>query len=183
MRRFEKLFMAVTVAAVLMLSFSCAKKQVKDDTMAGQPQQREAEVVEVEEEAVLEESDIDTQAFQEISERDAELKAIFQDIRFDYDDFSLRPEAKDILKGIAEWLLKNTSSQILIEGHCDERGTNEYNLALGERRANSAKKYIVQLGVAPKRISNISYGEEKPLDSTQDEEAWSKNRRDHFLIR
>jgi len=113
---------------------------------------------------------------------DAELKAIFQDIHFDYDDFSLRPGAKDTLKGIAEWLLKNTSAQILVEGHCDERGTPEYNLALGERRAQSAKDYLVNLGIAASRLSTVSYGEEKPLDMGNNEEAWAKNRRAQFVI-
>jgi peptidoglycan-associated lipoprotein len=72
--------------------------------------------------------------------------------------------------------------KIQVEGHCDERGTNEYNLALGERRANAAKKYLVSLGVSTDRISSISYGEEKPLDAGHNEEAWSKNRRGHFVI-
>ena len=102
---------------------------------------------------------------------------------FDFDDFSLTPEAKASLRDLAEWLLQNPPVYTLIEGHCDERGTNEYNLALGERRANSAKKYLVQLGVSPKRISTISYGEEKPLDPRSNEEAWAKNRRDQFLKR
>jgi peptidoglycan-associated lipoprotein len=71
----------------------------------------------------------------------------------------------------------------MIEGHCDDRGTNEYNLALGQRRAESAKKYLIQLGVSSKRIFTISYGEEKPLNPNQSEEAWAENRRDHFMIR
>jgi len=69
-----------------------------------------------------------------------------------------------------------------VEGHCDERGTNEYNLALGERRANAAKRYLLSLGISSDRISSISYGEEKPLDPGHNEEAWAKNRRGHFII-
>ncbi|MCP4717725.1 MAG: peptidoglycan-associated lipoprotein Pal, partial [Deltaproteobacteria bacterium] len=126
---------------------------------------------------------INTTGFQEIDADATELKNVFTDITFDYDDFSLKPSAKETLKTIAEWLLKNTGKQILVEGHCDERGTNEYNLALGERRANSAKKYLVQLGVSPKRIATISYGEERPVAPGNNEDAWAKNRRDHFLLR
>jgi peptidoglycan-associated lipoprotein len=82
----------------------------------------------------------------------------------------------------ASWLLDNPDAAIRIEGHCDERGTNEYNIALGERRANSARKYLINAGVEAHRIFTISYGEEKPLDPGHNETAWAKNRRDHFLI-
>jgi peptidoglycan-associated lipoprotein len=181
MRQGLKILITISLIGVALFCFSCAKKQVRDDSMAGQETTTgDREGVE---EGKLEESDIDSQDFQEISESDTELLAVFTDIRFDYDDFSLRPDAKTILDGIADWLLKNTAKQVLVEGHCDERGANEYNLALGERRANSAKKYLAQLGVAPKRVSTISYGEEKPLDSAGNEESWTKNRRDHFLIK
>ena len=78
--------------------------------------------------------------------------------------------------------MKYPKVKIQIEGHCDERGTAEYNLALGERRSNSAKKYLISLGVPEGRISTISYGKEKPLDPGHNEEAWAKNRRDHFII-
>ena len=87
-----------------------------------------------------------------------------------------------ILKENAELLKKYPKVKIQIEGHCDERGTNEYNLALGERRANSTKNYLVSLGISPDRISTISYGEEKPLDPGHNEEAWAKNRRAHTII-
>ena len=82
----------------------------------------------------------------------------------------------------ASWLQNNTNVKIRIEGHCDERGSNEYNMALGERRANSAMEYLVTAGVEASMISTISYGEEKPLDTGQDEDAWTKNRRAHFRI-
>lgn len=181
MKKYLKPCMAIMFILVLMFSFSCAKKQVRDEGVA------EPTRVGAEEEGIgegkLEESDIDTTGFKEISESEEELVAVFKDIPFDFDDFSLKPQAKTILNGVAEWLLKNTSVQVLIEGHCDERGTNEYNLALGERRSNSAKKYLAQLGVSRKRIACISYGEEKPLDPGHNEDAWAKSRRDHFLIR
>jgi peptidoglycan-associated lipoprotein len=107
----------------------------------------------------------------------------FDDIYFDYDKSVLRPQDREILKRHADWLMKNNDYMVLIEGNCDERGTTEYNLALGERRATEAMKYLVGLGVDKDRIKTISYGEERPLDPGHDEAAWAKNRRDHFVIK
>ena len=106
----------------------------------------------------------------------------FKDVHFDYDKYDIRPEDVRTLEDTAAVLLDNMSVKIQIEGHCDERGTAEYNLALGERRANSVKQYLVSLGVADDRISSISFGEEKPLDPGHHEEAYAKNRRAHFVI-
>jgi len=103
-------------------------------------------------------------------------------IHFDFDRYDIRPQDAEILKQNAEVLKKFPKLKIQIEGHCDERGTNEYNLALGERRANSTKNYLLSLGIAGDRISTISYGEERPLDPAQNEEAWAKNRRADFII-
>ena len=107
---------------------------------------------------------------------------LLKDINFDFDKYDIRPKDAENLKENAALLSKYPKVKIQIEGHCDERGTNEYNLALGERRANAAKKYLVSVGIATDRISIISYGEEKPLDPGHNEEAWAKNRRDHFVI-
>jgi peptidoglycan-associated lipoprotein len=106
------------------------------------------------------------------------LKPIF----FDFDKYDIRLADAEILKGNSALLKKFPNMKIQIEGHCDERGTNEYNLALGERRANSTKKYLTSLGITADRVSTISYGEEKPMDPTHNEEAWTKNRRANFLI-
>jgi len=108
--------------------------------------------------------------------------SLLKDIHFDFDRYDIRPTDAAILKENAALLNKFTNVKIQIEGHCDERGTVEYNLALGERRATSAKNYLVSLGVASVRISTISYGEEKPLDPIHNEEAWTKNRRAHTLV-
>lgn len=105
-----------------------------------------------------------------------------EDIHFDFDSAVLREDAKEILRKKGAWLLDNLSIGILIEGHCDERGTTEYNLALGERRAASAKSYLISWGMDINRITTISYGEERPLDIGHNEEAWTKNRRAHFVI-
>ena len=109
-------------------------------------------------------------------------KNIFQTIYFDFDKYNLKPNAQKVLDRIGEYLLKNPEKLIIIEGHCDERGTKEYNLVLGEQRALSARKYLVIKGVSPKRIFTVSYGEEKPADPRHCEEAWAKNRRCEFLI-
>ena len=107
---------------------------------------------------------------------------LLKDIYFDFDKYDIRPGDAEILKANAALLMRQPTVKIQIEGHCDERGTTEYNLALGERRANSAKKYLISLGMSPDRISTISYGKEKPLDPGHHEEAWAKNRRGHCII-
>ncbi len=103
-------------------------------------------------------------------------------IHFDFDKYDIRPQDAEILKQNAEVLKRFPTVKIQIEGHCDERGTEEYNLALGERRANSAKRYLISLGISADRITTISYGEERPLDPAHNEEAWAKNRRAQFVI-
>ncbi len=115
-------------------------------------------------------------------ETTATSEASVSDINFDFDSSIIRPDAREILKINADFLLKNRISSIVIEGHCDERGTAEYNMALGQRRAQETKKYLVNLGIKESTIRTISYGEERPLDSGNTEEAWAKNRRAHFLI-
>jgi peptidoglycan-associated lipoprotein len=107
---------------------------------------------------------------------------LLKDIHFDYNKYDIRREDEGILKENAVFLKKNPKMKIQIEGHCDERGTTEYNLALGERRANSTKKYLVSLGITSDRISAISYGKERPLDRGHNEEAWAKNRRAHIVV-
>ena len=106
-----------------------------------------------------------------------------QNIYFDYDKSAIRPDAREILKANAEIFTKNSSAKIVVEGHCDERGTAEYNMALGERRAQEAKQYLVNLGIDASRIETISYGKERPLDNRSTEEAWAQNRRAQFLLK
>lgn len=107
---------------------------------------------------------------------------ILADINFAYDSSSLSPAAKDLLKKNSQWLTSNKGSKVIIEGHCDERGTSEYNLALGERRAKSSFDYLRSLGVVSSQMSTISYGEELPLDPGKNESAYAKNRRVHFAV-
>jgi peptidoglycan-associated lipoprotein len=105
------------------------------------------------------------------------------DIHFDFDKYNIRPGDAKILDANAAWLKSNPANLVLIEGHCDERGTNEYNLALGERRAKSTMNYLVAQGVQAARITIISYGKERPLCTEHNEACWSKNRRSHFLTK
>jgi peptidoglycan-associated lipoprotein len=108
-----------------------------------------------------------------------ELKPIY----FDFDRYDIRPADARVLDANAQWLKSNDNQLVLIEGHCDERGTNEYNLALGERRAKSTMNYLVSQGVQASRITIISYGEERPVCTQKNEECWSKNRRAQFLVK
>jgi peptidoglycan-associated lipoprotein len=111
-------------------------------------------------------------------------RAMFEneDIYFGYDSSALTPQAQDILRKKAAFLKANSGVKVTIEGHCDDRGTNEYNLALGEARARSAKTFLVDLGVPAARMATISYGEERPIAKGTTEEAWAKNRRAHFVV-
>ena len=111
-----------------------------------------------------------------------QIAANLTDIHFDFDRYSISPEDRQILSGHAGYLLKDKNVKIVIEGNCDERGTTEYNLALGDKPAREAKKFLVNSGVDQKRIKTISYGKERPLDPDHNEEAWAKNRRDHFVV-
>jgi len=105
-----------------------------------------------------------------------------KDIFFDYDRATLSDEAKRALNENAAWLKANAQARITVEGHCDERGTAEYNLGLGDRRAKAVRDYLTAVGVNGGRIRTISYGEERPFDPGHDESAWQKNRRGHFVI-
>ena len=106
-----------------------------------------------------------------------------RDVNFDFDRYDLSAEARDILKCHVTWLKTNPRVRVEIEGHCDERGTNEYNLALGAKRAESAKRYLIDLGISPGTLSTISYGEELSLCKEQNETCWAKNRRAHFVVK
>lgn len=121
----------------------------------------------------------------EEAKRDAMANAkmfVNEDVYFDFDSSTISAPAQDVLRRKAQYLEANAGANIAIEGHCDDRGTNEYNLALGERRAESAKMFLMDLGIAASRLNTISYGEEHPVDSAQTEEGWAKNRRAHVIL-
>jgi len=150
----------------LLFSVSCQKKVV-DASPEPVAEEKEEVVVEQKEEVVV------------YKAPDVVMR---EDIYFDFDKSTLTAAAQDNLLRKAQWLRENSDATVTIEGHCDERGTAEYNLALGDRRAESAKAFLVDLGIDPARLTTISYGEERPIDPRHTEEAWAKNRRDHFVV-
>ena len=112
-----------------------------------------------------------------------EVGSELKDVHFGFDSSSLSPAGQGILREDGRWLLDNPSVKVIIEGHCDERGTAEYNMALGERRAQTAYDFLRSLGVKTDKMQTVSYGKELPLDSASNEEAWAKNRRVHFSVK
>ncbi|MCW9034472.1 MAG: peptidoglycan-associated lipoprotein Pal [Rhodospirillales bacterium] len=109
--------------------------------------------------------------------------AVGDRVFFGYDKYNVNSDAQRVLQGQAAWLKKYSDKTIVVEGHCDERGTREYNLALGERRANSVKDYLVALGVSSSRISTVSYGKERPVALGHEDAAWSQNRRSVTILK
>lgn len=111
-----------------------------------------------------------------------EKEGMFQDVLFDFNKYDVRDTYKPVLQSVASWMSKNNGPKLSIEGHCDERGTNEYNLALGDKRAKAVKDYLISVGVPSSRLQIISYGEEKPVCRENAEDCWTKNRRAHFVL-
>ncbi|MFO7713449.1 peptidoglycan-associated lipoprotein Pal [Desulfosarcina sp.] len=185
------------VVPAMLFTVSCAKKAVMTepsttDTSAADEAARQAEMEKqkaLERQKQLEEERLAAeraaQLKTEAMQRDmmmAKNRFLNENIYFGFDDATLDGQAQEVLKQKAMWLRDNPDANIVIEGHCDERGTNAYNLALGERRAESAKMFLINLGVSDARLNTISYGEEKPVAMGSNEEAWAKNRRAVFVI-
>lgn len=147
--------------------------------------EEEARRREQERQAAIKEEALKEEAFRAEGERIQTARERFEneDVLFEFDSASLTAEAQEILREKAEWLRDNPSARVIIEGHCDERGTNEYNLALGDRRAYSSKAFLTDLGIEDSRLTTISYGEEQPIAAGSTEDAWAKNRRAHFVIK
>jgi peptidoglycan-associated lipoprotein len=185
----------------LLLTVSCAKKTVQTDSSAQeQPEMSDEEKAAQEAAAAAAaraaaQAEADELARQralaaEAARAAAEQRKIMaarnaflnENVYFAFDSAVLQPAAQRLLRQKADWLENNGGVSVTIEGHCDERGTNEYNLALGERRAQSVNAFMRDLGISSVRLSIISYGEERPLDPGQSEEAWAKNRRAQFVM-
>jgi peptidoglycan-associated lipoprotein len=180
----------VLIIFVGFLAPSCGKKELKSEPVMSEDEARrraeeEARKREQERQAAIREEELKEDQLRTESERFQSAREMFEneDILFEFDSASLSAEAQEILRAKAAWLRENPRAQVMIEGHCDERGTNEYNLALGDRRAFSSKSFLVDLGIADSRLTTISYGEERPLDSRSTEDAWAQNRRAHFVIK
>ncbi|MDW7680517.1 MAG: peptidoglycan-associated lipoprotein Pal [bacterium] len=172
----------VSILLIIILScfmISCQKKVTKEPINYQQAPQPKEKARPIEKEENWETDLVSPQPAEKSS-----IKEIgeFIDINFDFDKYELRLDAREILARHARILKEQTKIHLLIEGHCDEWGTVEYNLALGERRANAVRNYLINYGIDPLRISTISYGKEKPLDPRRTAEAWAKNRRATFVI-
>ena len=185
-----KLLACIVLVSVVFLVPGCGKKQISSEpygTESADEARRKAE----EEALRKKKAGIGEEDLQSARDREEQARMMLseerkafenEDIYFPYDSAALTPEAQEILRKKAEWLQENPTAKVTIEGHCDERGTNEYNLALGEARAQSTKNYLIDLGVSASRVGTISYGEEQPLDPRSSEDAWAKNRRAHFVF-
>lgn len=175
------------VVFLLLFAVGCTKTYTRPSEEEMKPAEEiKEEVMQVEEEAPEE---IAYAREEEIGERDlspaevAEVaKTVFSDIHFDYDKYNIRPDARPMLDQVASFMSENGDYNVVVEGHCDERGTNEYNLALGERRAKSTKNYLVSLGISSARVTTATFGEEKPLCMERTETCWQSNRRAHFVV-
>lgn len=194
--------LVICVSALFVIGGGCAKKAVKKAVITGEeppaveqqvpPESQSAKEQVAAGSQALEEQALEEQALKEQALKEQAAKKMTQkskgeipieDIHFDFDKSNLTPEARKILDQYAAWLLEHKDFNILIEGHCDERGTTEYNLALGEGRAAAAANYLADLGIEEKRVETISYGKERPLDPGHNEEAWAKNRRASMVKR
>ncbi len=191
-----KRFLVLLLLAVA-VSFGCQQRVVTQPESKESREAREAEALRQQKEKQMREEAARAKTSPEkITEREttpaetaesrekaaAVREGMFQDVLFDFDKYSINDQYKPGLKSAASWMLKHSEAKLSVEGHCDERGTNEYNLALGDRRAKAVKDYLVSLGVSSAKIDSVSFGEEKPLCAEHTEECWTKNRRAHLVV-
>ena len=170
----------ILVSLVLTLTVSCQKQSVAvDDGLNSATQEGGYQASSTDRSNMEEENLYSTSA---VRKDDSDV-VLQEDIYFEFDKAILTTEAREMLTKNGKWLRINPDVVITIEGHCDERGTNEYNLALGDRRAENVRTFLVDLGISRSRMSTVSYGEERPADRGKGEAAWARNRRAHFLIK
>lgn len=181
MKKRSLIFLCLLIASFMVVS--CATKQavVKEEKPAVEEKKPEEPKVEVKEPISPAPAEVEAMAPEEIAVS-SDLDATFDDVHFDFDKYDIRKEDEGTLNELADWMIRNMTTSVTIEGHCDERGTNEYNLALGERRATAIENFLTANGVDRDRLSTISYGEERPFDNGHNEDAWARNRRGHFVI-
>jgi peptidoglycan-associated lipoprotein len=169
----------MVIAAGLVTIPSCSKKQVQTDEPTIQEQDQEMAAEKTAEE--LEQERLQREAA-ERQLRAEKIKFMYEDVYFKKGRYSLYPEAQEILKRKAAWLLKNPDLKVVIEGHTDERGSKEYNFALGDLRAGAVKSFLIRQGIESPRLIAVSYGNERPIDMGKTEDAKEKNRRVHFVV-
>ncbi len=179
MKSFKRSWFVIVLAVCLLSFWGCPKKAEVTVTPEAQKETAPA----AKEEQKVEQAPAAVAAETPKEERAAPAIAGLQPIYFDFDRALIRADAESVMKVNAEWLKANPNVKIVIEGNCDERGTKEYNQALGQRRALGAKKYLTNLGIAAERISLISYGKDKPSCNGENEECWQKNRRDDLVTK
>lgn len=171
----------VILVLVVFVAAGCAKKETVQPE--AQPSQKQAETTTGAEKVTEKKGAGEgTITSKDVEGTVAGKEGIIQDVHFDFDKYDIRDSDKPTLKAASDYMTANSDAKLSVEGHCDERGTNEYNLALGDRRAKAVKDYLVSLGVSSGRVDTISFGEEKPLCKEQTEDCWAKNRRGHFVV-
>lgn len=184
MTRMSRVMAWVFVLAVSFVMAGCPKKEPAPPPVepppppAEEPEEIEAPTAPAPEDQTP--SPLDGELVE--AQRYAVEQGLLGHVYFDFDKYDLKPEARERLAKNAGFMKENAQFTFTIEGHCDERGTNAYNIALGDRRANAAKDYLVSLGVSANRLKTISYGEEQPICEASTESCWSRNRRAHFVI-
>ena len=171
LRQLRSPFIAIIGLVIAVGLSSCSKKEVVSDEPLMSPSESSGSMAGTEGAASMGNAG-------EAAVESSELQTVY----FAFDSYSLSSETKAQLKNNLNWLKSNGTAKIQIEGHCDEKGTVEYNMALGDRRANAVKAFLVKSGIEKSRIDTISYGKERPADSGHDESAWSKNRRSVFVL-
>ncbi len=183
MRKLGIVVFSIVLVLGLALLYGCPKKAEVTSAPEEQVQQPSASE-EAAKAAEEEKAAAAAKAAEEEKAREAAAEAASRPkpIYFDFDKSFIRDDARPVMQSTAEWLKAHPQATVRIEGNCDERGTIEYNQALGQRRAASAKKYLTDMGISAKRISLISYGKEKPICTEHNEECWQKNRRDDFVV-
>jgi len=178
----KKIVILALVSVVLLSFFVACKGKVEQapppPQVQEQPKVEEVEKPPAVKEPVLTEEELFMK--KTLEEINAEKPLAL--IHFDFDKYFIREDAQGVLANNASWMKKFKTARILIEGHCDERGTEEYNMALGEKRAKSTMDYLLSLGVSAERIKIVSYGKSQPLDPGHNESAWDMNRRAHFVV-
>jgi peptidoglycan-associated lipoprotein len=180
MTRFARSTGSLAVAAVLVLAAACSKKPAAKTEPEPTPTPAATPTPVVVATPRPHPTPVPTPSV--LSEPLATLSGYLNPAFFDLDKSDIRPDAKDVLGANAEFLRKYPTLKVTIEGYCDERGTREYNMALGQRRASSAKEYLISLGIDGSRLTIVSYGKERPFCTGHDESCWQKNRRDQFTV-